>query len=54
MTGARTPSSEPDAMPLIRLRGITKVYGTGDAEVRALRGIDMKVSVAVFQKLCDF
>ena len=43
MTGARTTSSEPDAMPLIRLRGITKVYGSGDAEVQALRGIDMDI-----------
>jgi putative ABC transport system ATP-binding protein len=31
------------AMPLIRLSGITKTYGTGGAEVRALRGIDMDI-----------
>ena len=34
---------DPDAKLLIRLQGITKIYGTGDAEVRALRGIDMEI-----------
>jgi putative ABC transport system ATP-binding protein len=44
MTGAPAPAAETSAaMPLIRLRGITKIYGTGDAEVRALRGIDMDI-----------
>lgn len=44
MTPAQSPTSEtPAEMPLIRLRGITKIYGTGDAEVRALRGIDMDI-----------
>ncbi len=36
------------AMPLIRLRGITKVYGTGDAEVRALQGIDLDIESGEF------
>ena len=44
MTPAQSPTSDSSAaMPLIRLRGITKIYGTGDAEVRALRGIDMDI-----------
>jgi putative ABC transport system ATP-binding protein len=34
--------------PLIQLQGITKIYGTGDAEVRALRGIDMNVDAGEF------
>ena len=34
--------------PLIRLQGITKIYGSGDAEVRALRGIDMDVNAGEF------
>jgi len=34
--------------PLIRLEGITKIYGSGDAEVRALRGIDMDVNAGEF------
>jgi len=29
--------------PLIRLQGITKVYGTGQASMQALRGIDLDV-----------
>ncbi|MDP2121806.1 MAG: ABC transporter ATP-binding protein [Hoeflea sp.] len=33
----------PGATPLISLRGVTKIYGTGDAEVRALRGIDLDI-----------
>ena len=28
---------------MIRLEGITKVYGIGDIEVKALRGIDLAV-----------
>lgn len=38
-----TTAPMPEAMPLIRLRGITKIYGTGDAEVRALQGIDLDI-----------
>lgn len=34
--------------PLIQLQGITKIYGAGDAEVRALRGIDMDVNAGEF------
>ncbi|PHR22053.1 MAG: macrolide ABC transporter ATP-binding protein [Hoeflea sp.] len=34
--------------PLIRLQGITKIYGTGDAEVRALRGIDLDIAGGEF------
>lgn len=36
------------APPLIRLDGITKIYGTGDAEVRALRGIDLEITGGEF------
>jgi putative ABC transport system ATP-binding protein len=47
MTTAQTSPTSGDksesAMPLIRLSGITKTYGTGGAEVRALRGIDMDI-----------
>ncbi|MCC7060253.1 MAG: hypothetical protein IT508_08475, partial [Burkholderiaceae bacterium] len=31
------------AAPLIRLRGITKVYGAGPTAVRALRGVDLDI-----------
>jgi putative ABC transport system ATP-binding protein len=36
-------SSAVDASPLFELRGITKVYGSGQAAVHALRGIDLAV-----------
>jgi putative ABC transport system ATP-binding protein len=31
------------AVPLVALRGITRVYGSGDAAVHALRGIDLSI-----------
>ena len=34
--------------PLIVFRGVTKIYGAGDAEVAALRGIDMSISRGEF------
>ena len=34
--------------PLIRLRGVTKVYGSGQAELVALKGIDLEVSAGEF------
>ena len=36
------------ATPLLALRKVTKVYGTGEAEVFALRGIDLEVSAGEF------
>ena len=38
-------SAEP---PLIRLRGVTKVYGEGAAEVAALRGVDLDIATGEF------
>ncbi len=32
-----------EAPPLVALRGVSKVYRTGDVEVRALRGVDLTV-----------
>ncbi len=34
--------------PLIRLRGITKVYGSGQAELMALKGIELDISAGEF------
>ena len=34
--------------PLIRLRGVTRVYGQGLAEVQALRGVDLEVADGEF------
>ena len=42
-----TPESET-AAPLLSLRGITKVYGEGAAEVRALRGVDLDIHAGEF------
>ena len=37
-----------DDLPLIRLRGVTRVYGHGAAEVRALDGIDLDIARGEF------
>ena len=34
------PTRDP---PVVRCRGLTKVYGDGDATVLALRGVDLDV-----------
>jgi putative ABC transport system ATP-binding protein len=34
--------------PLIRLRGVTKVYGSGQAELMALKGIDLDITAGEF------
>ncbi len=34
--------------PLVELAGITRVYGTGQAELLALRGIDLRIDVGEF------
>jgi putative ABC transport system ATP-binding protein len=39
---------EPAAVPLIRLRGVTRIYGAGSAEVQALRGIDLDIAEGEF------
>jgi putative ABC transport system ATP-binding protein len=37
-----------DPPPLLAFSGITRRYGTGDAEVRALDGVDMTIAAAEF------
>ena len=34
--------------PLIRLRGVTEVYGSGQAELMALKGIELDISAGEF------
>lgn len=41
-------TSQPTAEILIDLQGITKIFGSGDAEVQALRGIDIKIARGEF------
>jgi len=40
-----TPSSQT---PIIELSQVTKIYGHGDGEVRALRGIDLRIDAGEF------
>ena len=44
------PEEKPGApeAPLIRLRGITRVYGAGEAQVRALDGLDLDIGRGEF------
>ena len=35
-------------VPVIKLEGVTKVYGQGEAQVRALRGIDITIQAGEF------
>lgn len=43
-----TSSNQMDNQPLIELHGVTKVYGTGQAAVHALRGIDLRIEEGDF------
>ena len=36
-------STQENMAPLIELRGVTKVYGTGQAAMQALAGIDLRI-----------
>ncbi len=38
----------PDHQPLIELQGVTKVYGTGQAAMQALRGVDLRIEEGEF------
>ncbi len=43
LTDAQRPAAGDTTHPLIALEGVTKVYGTGEATVHALRGIDLQI-----------
>ena len=36
------------SQPLIQLRGVTKRYGSGEAELMALKGIDLDITAGEF------
>ena len=40
--------NDSGAIPLIRLRGVTKKYGSGQAELMALKGIDLDIHAGEF------
>ena len=46
LTSAAPPVAS--GTPLIRLRGVSKVYGSGPAELMALKGIDLDISAGEF------
>jgi putative ABC transport system ATP-binding protein len=37
-----------DSVPLIRLRGVTKTFGEGQAEFQALKGVDLDITSGEF------
>jgi len=41
-------SSRPDPRPVVELQDVTKVYGSGTAAMRALRGVDLNIDVGEF------
>ncbi len=43
-----TARVETGSHPLVELRGVTKVYGTGTAAMQALRGIDLRIAAGEF------
>ncbi len=43
-----SPAYVPGEQPLIRLQGVTKRYGSGAAELMALKGIDLEVAAGEF------
>jgi putative ABC transport system ATP-binding protein len=43
-----TASNQTEDRPLIALQGVTKVYGTGQAAMHALRGIDLRIDEGEF------
>jgi len=43
-----TAAKETGETPIIELRSVTKVYGAGQAEVAALRGIDLSIAEGEF------
>jgi len=40
--------SQTDNQPIIELQGVTKVYGTGQAAMHALRGVDLRIDQGEF------
>ncbi len=39
---------EPTAYPIVEFRGVEKIYGEGESEVRALDGVDMRIDPGEF------
>lgn len=39
---------ETAAFPIVEFRGVEKIYGSGESEVRALAGVDMRINAGEF------
>ncbi len=49
VAGATSAASPPGgAEPVVAMRGIAKIYGSGDSEVRALDGVDLQLNRGEF------
>ncbi len=46
-----SPGATPLSEPIIRVRGLTKVYRVGDVDVHALRGVDLDLAPGEFVAL---
>ena len=42
-TTVPTPAAQPATQPAIRCAGVTRTYGSGNAAVQALRGVDLEI-----------
>jgi putative ABC transport system ATP-binding protein len=48
MPNKQLQTGEPQKVPLIELRGVTKIYGEGAARVYALAGVDLQIARGEF------
>jgi putative ABC transport system ATP-binding protein len=48
MSEGAVGTTEPMAEPMIRVRGLTKVYHVGEVDVHALRGVDLDIARGEF------
>jgi putative ABC transport system ATP-binding protein len=48
VTAVQSKQAQANAEPIIRVRGLTKVYHLGDVEVAALRGVDLEIARGEF------
>lgn len=42
------PVAETSAFPIVEFRGVEKIYGSGESEVRALAGVDLRIDAGEF------
>ncbi len=42
------PNVDTPAFPIVEFRGVEKIYGSGESEVRALAGVDLRIDAGEF------